>query len=176
MADFDNFKKRTVREREEHQRFVNEELLKQLLPVMDNFERALAHLEQSKDFNTLLEGVQMIYRQIREILKKSGVRSVESLGRVFDPTKHQAISVRETVEVESNQVVEEFQKGYFLHDRLIRAALVVVSQTPSGAEAETGKPDREAEELEEIEPLDNVEDMADDPTQELEELEPIDET
>ncbi len=191
MADFENYKKRVNRDKEDLRRFANEDIIMQLLPVMDNFERAITHVKESKDIRALLEGVNMIFRQIREILKKYGVRSFESIGKPFDPTKHQAVSLRETAETLPNTILEEFQRGYFLHDRLIRPAMVVVS---SAAEGESGKKESESaqaeevvEELEELSPLE-AEDEADgadteavdsqqeddsDQEGELEELEPI---
>ncbi len=155
MADFENYKKRVVREKREFSRFASEDIILSLLPLMDNFERAITHCKDSGDsgeINVLLDGVVMIQRQMVDVLKKSGVRSFESLGKPFDPTKHQAMQTVESKDVEPNTVIDEFQKGYFLHDRLIRPAMVVVSQKPKIVQ----------EAPEEEEPLVDVLDVPDD--------------
>ena len=172
MADFENYKKRVVKDKEEFKRFANEDLIVQFLPVIDNFERAIAHGEESRDIKALIAGVKMIHRQYIEALRKSGLRSFNSVGKPFDPTKHQAMQTIETDEYEPNTVTQEFQKGYFLHERLIRPALVVVSLNPKEEKIEeSGKAvtDENGEKMEEA-----LNPSGDDEG-ELDELEPISE-
>jgi molecular chaperone GrpE len=129
-ADFDNYKKRAAREKEEWVKFANEDLIKSILPFVDNLERALNHSEKTEDIQSLIEGIKLTIQQLLKILNKFGVSPIESLGKPFDPTMHEAMLVVETDQHEPNQVVEEFQKGYLLNDRLLRAATVSVSKLP----------------------------------------------
>jgi molecular chaperone GrpE len=129
-ADFDNYKKRAAREKEEWVKFANEDLIKSILPFVDNLERALDHSEKTEDIQSLIEGIKLTIQQLLKILNKFGVSPIESLGKPFDPTMHEAMLVVETDQHEPNQVVEEFQKGYLLNDRLLRAATVSVSKLP----------------------------------------------
>lgn len=151
-AEFENYKKRAVREREEFQRFALEKTILQLLPILDNFERALGTTDSTPA--ALLDGVRMILRQLKDTLGKLGLRGFDSLSKPFDPAKHQAVLLRERADVAPGLVVEEYQRGYFLHERLIRPAMVVVSQSPAPkAQAESEAPEAEAPEaLEEKEP------------------------
>jgi len=129
-ADFDNYKKRAAREKEEWVKFANEDLIKSILPFVDNLERALNHSEKTEDIQSLIEGIKLTIQQLLKILNKFGVSPIESLGKPFDPTMREAMLVVETDQHEPNQVVEEFQKGYLLNDRLLRAATVSVSKLP----------------------------------------------
>ena len=129
-ADFDNYKKRAAREKEEWVKFANEDLIKSILPFVDNLERAVNHSEKTKDIQSLVEGIKLTVQQLLQTLNRFGVSPVESLGKPFDPAKHEAMLVVETDQHEPNQVVEEFQKGYLLNDRLLRAATVSVSKLP----------------------------------------------
>jgi molecular chaperone GrpE len=126
-ADLDNFKKRAQRERDEAQRFGIERLLKDFLPVLDNLDRALEHAQTSPDLDALVKGVQMTRKQFEDTLGKHGVKGFSALGQPFDPRIHEAMQQKEAADVPPNQVVFEVAKGYFLHERLIRPALVVVS-------------------------------------------------
>lgn len=126
-ADLDNFKKRAAREREEAERFGVQRLLKDLLPVLDNLERALAHVDVK---NPLAEGVLATRRMFEEAIGRYGVKSFTALGQPFDPNKHEAMQQLETSEVPPGTVVAEMVRGYLLHDRLIRPALVTVSAAP----------------------------------------------
>src|SRR5262249_44405944 len=130
-ADLDNFKKRAQREREEAQRFGVEKLLKDFLPVMDNLERALGHAQQNADVPALLQGVQMTRKQLEDGLAKHGVGGFSAWGQAFDPRLHEAMQQKERTDLPANQVISEMARGYFLHDRLIRPALVVVSARPA---------------------------------------------
>jgi len=129
-ADFENYKKRMAREKEEWVKFANEDLIKSILPFVDNLERAVNHSEKTKDIQSLVEGIKLTIQQLLQTLNRFGVSPVESLGKPFDPAKHEAMLVVETDQHEPNQVVEEFQKGYLLNDRLLRAATVSVSKLP----------------------------------------------
>ena len=127
-ADFDNYKKRAVREKEEWTKFANEDLIKAILPFIDNLERAVNHAEKVEDTGVLIEGVRLTIQQLLQALNRFGLSSFESLGKPFDPAIHEAILLVPTDQKEPNQVVEEFQKGYFLNDRLLRPASVSVSK------------------------------------------------
>jgi molecular chaperone GrpE len=129
-ADFENYKKRMTREKEEWVKFANEDLIKSILPFVDNLERAVNHSEKTEDIQSLVEGIKLTVQQLLQTLNRFGVSPVESLGKPFDPTMHEAMLVVETDQHEPNQVVEEFQKGYLLNDRLLRAATVSVSKLP----------------------------------------------
>jgi molecular chaperone GrpE len=137
-ADFENYKKRAVREKEEWTKFANEDLIKGILPFIDNLERAVNHSEKTEDFQSLVEGIKLTVQQLLKTLNKFGVSPIESLGKPFNPAVHQAMLVVETDQHEPNQVVEEFQKGYLLNDRLLRPATVSVSKL-SGKEAQASE-------------------------------------
>jgi molecular chaperone GrpE len=130
-ADFENYKKRAVKEKEEWVKFANEDLLKAILPFIDNLERAVNHADKVKDTGVMIEGVRLTLQQLLQILDKFGVSPIESIGKPFDPTFHEAMLMVETDQREPNQVVEEFQKGYLLNDRLLRPATVSVSKPPA---------------------------------------------
>lgn len=132
-ADFDNFKKRAAREREETTKLANERLLKELLPVMDNLERALASNAEAAGF---AEGVRLVARQFSEALGRNGAEGFSAVGQPFDPNRHEALMQQESAEVPAGHVVSELVKGYMLHDRLVRPAAVVVSSGPPAAAAE----------------------------------------
>ncbi len=128
-ADFENYKKRAAKEKEEWTKFANEDLMKALLPFIDNLEKAVAHAE--KEGNTtksLIEGLKLTRQQLLQSLSKFGLSPVESSGKPFDPSVHEAMMVVETDQHEPDRVVEEFRKGYLLNDRLLRPATVSVSK------------------------------------------------
>jgi molecular chaperone GrpE len=126
-AEFENYKRVTQREQREQIRFGNEQLLRELLPVIDNLERAIRSAKENGGGDALVQGVELTLKQLTEALAKFGVRPIASVGEPFDPTCHQAVAQVESAAVAANTVVEEFQKGYLLHDRLLRAAMVSVS-------------------------------------------------
>jgi molecular chaperone GrpE len=129
-ADFENYKRRARRERQELFNYANENLIKELLETVDNLERALEHAQQSteaSDGKTLLEGVELTYRSLMQALDKCGVQQVAPEGEEFDPNVHEAIRQAPSDEQPAGSVVEVLQKGYLLKDRLLRPALVVVS-------------------------------------------------
>ena len=131
-ADFDNFRKRAQREKDEARQFANQGLLEKLLPVLDNFEMALTAVKDAGP--SVRDGVQMILDQLRGVLKESGVEPVDAMGQPFDPNLHEALSQEETTEVEEGTVVQQVQRGYKLNDRLVRPARVVVAKAPGAAE------------------------------------------
>ncbi len=133
-ADLDNFRKRAERERIEYLKYANEALLKELLIVSDNLRRALDHAETGANQAALKEGVEMTLKGLTDILARFGVCEVEALGCTFDPKVHEAVSVQETDQAEDNTVVNVAQKGYLLHDRLLRPAMVVVNRRPEGSD------------------------------------------
>ena len=130
-ADLENLKKRAARERAETIRFANERLLKDLLPVVDNLERAVEHAETGGDGQPLSEGVALILKSLLEVLERNGVTRIESKGTPFDPSHHEAMGHVESEAHEPNVVVEEHQPGYRLNDRLLRPALVSVAKPPA---------------------------------------------
>ena len=131
-ADFDNFRKRAQREKDEARQFANQGLLEKLLPVLDNFEMALTAVKGADP--SVRDGVQMILDQLLGVLRESGVEPVDAMGQPFDPNLHDALSQEETTEVEEGTVVQQVQRGYKLNDRLVRPARVVVAKAPGVAE------------------------------------------
>ncbi|MCD8501261.1 MAG: nucleotide exchange factor GrpE [Bacillaceae bacterium] len=128
QADYDNFRRRSREEKEAASKYRAQSLIEDLLPVLDNFDRALNVNVESEETKSLLQGVEMVYRQLNDALKNEGLTLIESVGQSFDPYYHQAVMQVESDEHESNQVVEELQKGYQLKDRVIRPAMVKVNQ------------------------------------------------
>lgn len=124
LADFENFRKRTEREKQEFFKYALAGTFKEILPVLDNFDRALDHAEEGDDFH---KGVLLIYKQLFDILKKSGLRPVDESGVRFDPNIHEAVMREDDPSVPAQTVTGILQKGYFLHDRLLRPALVKVA-------------------------------------------------
>ena len=124
MAEFDNFKKRTQKEKEELGAFATVNTIEKLLPVIDNLERAISSIEEK---NTFSDGVEMVYKQLIEILEKIGVEEIESVGKEFDPNIHNAVMHVEDEEAGSNIIVEEFMKGYKFKDKVIRYSMVKVA-------------------------------------------------
>jgi molecular chaperone GrpE len=124
----DNFKKRTARDRDESVRYANETLVKDLLPVIDNLERAIGHASSTGNGKLLVEGVDMVLKGFLDTLAKHGVQPVAAVGLVFDPTQHEALAQVESAEYPPNTVVAAHQRGYLMRDRLLRPALVTVSK------------------------------------------------
>lgn len=129
-ADLENLKKRAARERTETVRFANESLLRDLLPIVDNLERAVEHAAGGGNGEPLVKGVGLVLKSLRDVLERHGVRRVDAKGRAFDPSHHEAMATVVTAEHAPNDVVEEHQAGYHLHDRLLRPALVTVARAP----------------------------------------------
>lgn len=134
-ADFDNFKKRAAREKQEAIRYANEGLLEKLVPVLDNFDAALAAVQTGSTDSTtaqsLQTGVAMIFQQLKKVLTDAGLEEVNATGQKFDPNLHEAVSQQESEEVPEGQVLQQLRKGYKLRDRLLRPATVVVAKKPA---------------------------------------------
>ncbi len=130
LADFDNYRKRTEREKQALRRFANFDVFKDFLGVLDNLERAM---ESSGSVEDLKQGLRMIVRQHEEIQRRHGVQRVDAVGKVFDPKVHEAVAREESGEVDSPTVTQEMQRGYLLHDRLLRPAMVFVAMPAAGA-------------------------------------------
>jgi molecular chaperone GrpE len=130
-AEFENYKRRAQRDQSDAIRYANESLLKNLLSTLDNLERAIQCGKDAGASGALLEGVELTHKQFLETVGKLGVSQVSSTGSLFDPTMHQAVAQVESETAEPNTVVEEFQKGYFLHDRILRPAMVTVAKEKS---------------------------------------------
>ncbi|WP_226535219.1 nucleotide exchange factor GrpE [Fictibacillus halophilus] len=127
QADYDNFRRRTREEQAASLKYKSQSLLEQLLPALDNFERALKTEATNEQAKTLIQGMEMVYRQLADALKQEGLTEVPSVGEKFDPNMHQAVMQVEDAEYDSNTVIEELQKGYMLKDRVIRPAMVKVN-------------------------------------------------
>jgi molecular chaperone GrpE len=124
LADFENFRKRSERERNDFQRYALAGVIRDLLPVLDNFDRALEHAEEGDEFH---KGVSLIYKQLFDVLQRHGVKPISESGVRFDPNIHEAVVREEDPSVPSHTVVAVLQKGYILHDRLLRPAMVKVA-------------------------------------------------
>jgi molecular chaperone GrpE len=124
LADFENFRKRSERERADFQRYALGSVIRDLLPVLDNFDRALDHAEEGDEFH---KGVALIYKQLFDVLQRHGLKPIAESGVRFDPNIHEAVIREEDPSVPSHTVVAVLQKGYFLHDRLLRPAMVKVA-------------------------------------------------
>ncbi len=130
-ADFENYKKIAARNREELLKYANDDLMSDVLTVIDHLELALQHTEEDKDPNPLAEGVELTLKEMRNVLEKHGLITIETLGKPFDPAVHHAMSQVETKEAKENTVVKEFRKGYMIKDRVLRAAMVGVAKKPA---------------------------------------------
>lgn len=128
QADFENFRRRTRLEKEEAAKYRASDLIEQLLPVLDNFERAMASSQETKDFDALLKGIEIVYRQILQALEQEGLKHIEAEGEPFNPEFHEAVVQVDSEEHGEGIVVEEIQKGYILKDKVLRASMVKVSK------------------------------------------------
>ena len=128
-AEFENYKKRTSRELEEFRKFANQSLIKEMLSVIDNLELAMNSTNGHKTIDQgLLQGLDMTHKEILKVFEKFNVKPIEAKGQIFDPTYHEAVMQEETDEVDGNTVINELQRGYLIHDRLLRPAMVVVAK------------------------------------------------
>ncbi|HET7580872.1 MAG TPA: nucleotide exchange factor GrpE [Bacillales bacterium] len=127
QADYDNFRRRTKEERAADSKYRAQSLAEKLLPALDNFERALDMKAEGEEAKSLLEGMKMVYRQLKDGLEQENVKEIEAKGKPFDPEFHQAVMQVDNEEYEPNTVVEVMQKGYTLGDRVIRPAMVKVT-------------------------------------------------
>ena len=131
-AEFENYKRLAQKEQQEFSRFANEKLLRELLPIIDNLERAVRSAKDKGSSDGLIKGVELTLKQFVELLTRFGVRQMTSVGEPFDPAYHQAVASVESTTAPANTVVEEHQKGYLLHDRMLRPAMVTVAAPPAG--------------------------------------------
>jgi len=127
QAEFDNFRKRTLKEKESDRKYKAQDIANDLLPVVDSFDRAL-QTEVDEAAKSFAEGMEMVYRQLQDALEKHGIEKIETVGKEFDPNLHHAVMQISDSEQPANTVVEELQKGYALKDRVIRPAMVKVNQ------------------------------------------------
>ncbi len=128
QADFENYRKRAAREREEAIRFANAGLLERLLPLLDNFDLGLAAAANDQAGATIVQGLEMVRRQFADYLKSAGVEVIDAQpGELFDPTRHEALAQEAHDQIEEGHVIRQVRRGYRLHDRLLRAAAVFVS-------------------------------------------------
>jgi len=127
QADFDNYRKRTQKEKLELIKYASERLVGELLPVLDNFDRAVSAAKVNLDFTSFSQGVEMILRQMQTALSKEGLKAMETVGQPFDPNVHEAVLRVESEEYPENTVVEEVQKGYYLKEKILRPCMVKVS-------------------------------------------------
>jgi molecular chaperone GrpE len=128
QADFDNYRRRARLDQEAAEKYRAQSLVSEILPALDNFERALKVEVTDDKMKSLLQGMEMVYRQLVEAVKKEGVEVIEAVGQPFDPHLHQAVMQVEDSSFEPNTIIEEFQKGYKLKDRIIRPSMVKVNQ------------------------------------------------
>lgn len=138
QAEFNNFKKRIERDKAEIVRFSNENLLLALLPIIDNVERAMAHARATQDTEAVIDGLDLILRQLFDTLAAKGLRRLEAENEVFDPAFHDAMATFETDEMEPGRVLSQYERGYLLHGRLLRPARVVVAVKPTAMRAANG--------------------------------------
>ena len=124
QADFENFRRRTSKEKEELSAVIKQEILKDMLPLLDNFERAMA--AETKDAEAFQKGVDMIYTQLQEVMKKNGLEPIETEGQKFDPNFHQAVMRVQNEDLEDDDIAQELQKGYMVEGRVIRPSMVQV--------------------------------------------------
>ena len=130
-AEFENYKKRATREMNDFRKFANESFVKAMLPVIDNLDRAIESSNNEKHVDSsMLEGVSMTLKEILKVFEQFGVKRFDSLGNTFDPGLHQAVMQEETERHAENSIIKELQKGYMIHDRLLRPAMVIVSKKP----------------------------------------------
>lgn len=128
-SDFDNFKKRTNKEKEQLVRFGNEQLLKAFLPVLDDLERALLAAETSENVTSIREGITLVHKNLKYALEKQGVSQISAIGQPFDPEFHEAIGVRAVEETEEKgKIIEEFEKGYMFNEKVLRCTRVVIGE------------------------------------------------
>lgn len=143
-AEFENYKKRSAREMDEFRKFANESLIRELLPVVDNLERAIHSSGKDENVNgSIVEGVDMTLQEVLKIFERFSVKPIESLGKTFDPSYHQAVMQESSEDHAENTVSRELQKGYMIHDRLLRPAMVAVAMAKTKNEnSSESEPDK----------------------------------
>ena len=130
-ADFDNFRKRKEEEVASSRKYAVERIVIEIVPVIDNFERAISASEQSKNYDALKEGLQMVHKQLWNVLLKEGVSEIDCIGQPLNPEEHQVMQCEESDEHEDDTILKELLKGYKLHDRVVRPSMVVVAKKSS---------------------------------------------
>ncbi|MGI6119211.1 MAG: nucleotide exchange factor GrpE [Desulfosporosinus sp.] len=128
QAEYDNYRKRTLKEKTEIIKYATEGLMGELLPILDNFDRAISAAKVTSDFASFSQGVEMIFRQIETALGKEGLKAIDAVGQPFDPNIHEAVLQVATDEHPENTIIEELQKGYYLKDKVLRPSMVKVSK------------------------------------------------
>ncbi|WNC16854.1 nucleotide exchange factor GrpE [Brevibacillus brevis] len=128
MADMENLRRRVRKEQEDLAKYASQKVVEELLPILDNFERALAADKEAMTLESLLTGVDMVYRQMVQVFEKEGLTAIQAKGQPFDPHIHQAVMQTQDPEFDSGVVVEELQKGYMFKDRVVRPAMVKVNE------------------------------------------------
>lgn len=140
-ADFENFKKRSRKEKSDTIRFANEDLLRKTLPIVDNLDRGLGFARAQGMATDMLKGFEMVEKQLLDLLADYGVTPFESLNATFDPNVHEPMTMLERDDVDENTVIEELERGYMIHDRVLRVARVIVSRKPAGEDPAPGAGD-----------------------------------
>jgi len=138
QAEMENIKKRNRKEKEDYLKFASESLIKEMLPVLDNLEKALSHSDNENNVNALKEGIRLTLKGLKDTLSKSGLEEVKGLGEPFDPCFHEAVSEMDDPKAKPGTVITELQKGYTLNTRLIRPAMVVVNRQKASREPDQG--------------------------------------
>jgi len=128
QAEFDNFRKRSAKERQEFIKYANESMVLELIGMLDNFERSIKAADEKQDFKLLHQGVDMISKELHKLLSEKGLKKIVTAGEKFDPHKHEAFELVELEEAEDGEILEEFQAGYMLNDHIIRTAKVKVAK------------------------------------------------
>jgi molecular chaperone GrpE len=132
QAEWDNSRKRILREKEDAVRYASEAMLEKLLPVLDNFEMGMEAAKSAGDAKSIAQGMEMVLAQFRQVLKDAGVETIDAVGHPFDPHRHEALGHHESTEHPEGHVMTQMRKGYKLKDRLLRAASVFVAKPPEG--------------------------------------------
>jgi molecular chaperone GrpE len=132
QADWDNSRKRILKEKEDAVRYAGEAFLEKLLPVLDNFEMGMQAAKTATDAKAIAQGLEMVLAQFQQVLRDSGVETIDAVGQQFDPHRHEALGHTESADVPEGQVLTQLRKGYKLKDRLLRAASVFVAKPPEG--------------------------------------------
>lgn len=127
QADYDNFRRRTRQEKEDLYKYAASDVIETLLPVLDNFDRALASAHNGNDYDALVKGIDMIFRQFKQVLEQAGLTAMNAVGQPFNPEYHEAVMKEESEDHEEGIVLEELQKGYMFKDKVLRPAMVKVS-------------------------------------------------
>ena len=143
QADFENFRKRSEKEKREFQLYALSDIMGELIFILDNFERAISHAGDAAN-SEYAKGVQLIYRQLKDVLEKRGLRAIEAEGKKFDPNFHEAVAREERNDLEEGTILEELQRGYYFQNRLLRPAMVKVSYS-TGENSDEGNSDKTSE-------------------------------